>query len=222
MQPRKMMSVSAILKLPRSKKTHSWLCLFVAVFVAMPMPLVSIEPEKRSSGDATERFPCENSPCGCRSAQHCWTKCCCRTPKQRAEWAKANKVAPPSYAIVTEEAPALVANTASCCSKQTAKPVVKSCCPATSVGGKSDSAKASSIVLKKSSPRVSLQLTLHALVLKCHGQSTDFALMPWTTLVKPMMLGISLPSIDTLGLPAPQQPFSVYYDPAVPPPRRAS
>jgi hypothetical protein len=77
-------------------------------------------------------------------------------------------------------------------------------------------------VLKKSSPRVSLQLTLHALVLKCHGQSTDFALMPWTTLVKPMMLGISLPSIDTLGLPAPQQPFSVYYDPAVPPPRRAS
>jgi hypothetical protein len=37
-----------------------------------------------------------------------------------------------------------------------------------------------------------------------------------------MSLGLSLPAIDTLGLPAPKQPLTVYYDPAVPPPRRAS
>lgn len=159
-------------------------------------------------------------------AEHCWTKCCCRSPKQRADWAKANGVSPPSYAIVTETAPVVASKSPACFSKKIETPIAKSCCEGRSESGKKDlkneSMKVVSNSAKKASPRLSIQLTLTALVIKCHGQSSDFALMPWTTLVKPMSLGLNLPSIDTLGLPEDQQPLYIYYDPAVPPPRRVS
>jgi hypothetical protein len=212
-----MNSVSAILKLLQSKRTHSVLCLFVAVFIVIPIPFVSIDRGKSDTEISTERFPCENSPCGCRSAQHCWTKCCCRTPKQRAEWAKANNVTPPSYAIVADESPVIASKSPACCAKEPKPSAVTNCCTQ-----KNESTKIVANQVRKDKQRLSIQLTLTALVMNCHGQSSDFALMPWTTLVKPMSLGLNLPSIDTLGIPNAQQPFSVYYDPAVPPPRRAS
>jgi len=212
-----MNTVSAILKLLGRKTTHSGLCLFVAIFIAMPLPLVSIDHGKGNNEISVERFPCENSACGCRSAQHCWTKCCCRTPKQRAEWAKVNNVTPPSYAIVADESPVIASKSSACCTKEPKPTTVTNCCTQ-----KNESTKAVSNQVRKDKLRLSIQLTLTALVMNCHGQSSDFALMPWTTLVKPMSLGFNLPLIDTLGLPNARQPFSVYYDPAVPPPRRAS
>jgi hypothetical protein len=45
-----------------------------------------------------ERFPCENHPCGCQTAEQCWRNCCCTTHEERWAWARANNVEPPSYA----------------------------------------------------------------------------------------------------------------------------
>ena len=226
---------STLIRLIRSKKVIAGLCLVVATFTALPMPIVTIQNETAVPGNLAERFPCENSPCGCRSAKHCWTKCCCRTPKQRAEWAKANSVNPPSYAVVKEEATVVASNSPSC----SAKKLVKACC-----SKKDDSTKRSLTMTlsspaeqqepeeqeleeqqpdaRKKMPRVSIRLTISALVLNCLGQSTDFALMPWTTLVKPEALRLNLPLIDTLDLASDQHPLQVFYDPIVPPPRRAS
>lgn len=38
--------------------------------------------------DGSVPFPCQNRPCGCRSASGCLKKCCCFTPAQKSAWAK--------------------------------------------------------------------------------------------------------------------------------------
>src|SRR4051794_16978264 len=43
-------------------------------------------------------FPCQDHPCGCRTAEQCWAACCCFTPEQRIAWAQAHHVQPPPYA----------------------------------------------------------------------------------------------------------------------------
>lgn len=49
------------------------------------------------------RYPCENCPCGCGTAQRCWTKCCCYTPAQRLAWARREGVRPPEFALDAAE-----------------------------------------------------------------------------------------------------------------------
>ena len=41
-------------------------------------------------------YPCQGHQCGCRSAEECWSHCCCFTPSQRLAWAAANRVDPPA------------------------------------------------------------------------------------------------------------------------------
>lgn len=48
--------------------------------------------------DASQPFPCQDHPCGCRTAEQCWANCCCFTPEQRWAWARAHHVEPPAYA----------------------------------------------------------------------------------------------------------------------------
>ncbi|MCS6975880.1 MAG: hypothetical protein NZM31_02565 [Gemmatales bacterium] len=47
--------------------------------------------------DLSVPFPCQNNPCGCRTAQECWLHCHCHTLEQRLAWAKKHGVEPPSY-----------------------------------------------------------------------------------------------------------------------------
>ncbi len=54
---------------------------------------------------SSQPFPCQNHPCGCRTAEECWSHCCCYTPEERWAWAKANNVEPPSYAEKPSEQP---------------------------------------------------------------------------------------------------------------------
>jgi hypothetical protein len=43
-------------------------------------------------------FPCQNNPCGCQTAEQCWSGCTCLTPEQRWAWAREHNVEPPPYA----------------------------------------------------------------------------------------------------------------------------
>ena len=68
-----------------------------AMLLPLPMaPLPSNSPEK----DLSQPFPCQNRPCGCRSAEQCWKKCCCFNNTQKIAWAKAHKVTIPAYVVV--------------------------------------------------------------------------------------------------------------------------
>lgn len=56
----------------------------------------------RAAGEAAERYPCEDCPCGCTGAAQCWAHCCCHTTEQRLAWALERGVRPPSNAHFTD------------------------------------------------------------------------------------------------------------------------
>ena len=76
---------------------YGWL----ATGVPLPKPLPSV----------AERFPCENCPCGCRTAEQCWQNCCCYSLEQRLAWAERNGVRPPKWVVER----ATESTTKSCC-----------------------------------------------------------------------------------------------------------
>jgi hypothetical protein len=77
-----------------------------------------------------ERFPCEGCACGCVSARHCWTSCCCHSLDERLAWAEANGIAiPREIALVAYrhlESKAREANLPACCRHEGAQP--HACC----------------------------------------------------------------------------------------------
>lgn len=104
--------------------------------MSLPIPVPTIELSEKGS---SQPFPCQNRPCGCKTAEQCWTGCCCFTPSERLAWAEENGVAPPSYAqlpasddtagqggliaahigqITTEAEASCCESRSSCCEKQ--------------------------------------------------------------------------------------------------------
>jgi hypothetical protein len=76
----------------------SLLALLCLASIVLPLPIApvaQIGPGK----DTSQPFPCQNRPCGCRSAEQCWKKCCCFTNSQKVAWAKANRIELPDYVL---------------------------------------------------------------------------------------------------------------------------
>jgi hypothetical protein len=81
------------------------LCIVVALGICamlMPLPFGPLRPDSTEK-DRSQPFPCQNRPCGCRSAEQCWKKCCCFNNSQKIAWAKANKVAVPDYVLAAAQ-----------------------------------------------------------------------------------------------------------------------
>src|SRR4051794_28407127 len=68
------------------------LLTYLAAAFGFPLPAA---PARK---DATIPFPCQDHPCGCQTAEQCWSGCCCFTPAERWAWAEAHHVRPPAYA----------------------------------------------------------------------------------------------------------------------------
>jgi len=75
-------------------------CMLLLAFCSAVLPIPWPNVEIRSS-DTSVPFPCQSRGCGCMTAHHCWTKCCCHSPAERLAWANKNKVTPPAYAILS-------------------------------------------------------------------------------------------------------------------------
>jgi len=73
--------------------------LFVAG-VALSYLLVALEIPLPAAihKDTSQPFPCQDHPCGCQTAEQCWSNCCCFTPEERWAWARDHNVQPPAYA----------------------------------------------------------------------------------------------------------------------------
>ncbi len=52
---------------------------------------------------SSERFMCESDGCGCATAHHCWTSCCCHSVTERLAWAIREGVAPPAFVTFSNE-----------------------------------------------------------------------------------------------------------------------
>ena len=126
-----------------------WLTILGYTLVAsgLPLPCGIVAPSaqdspaaKRLAGkDRSRPFPCMDKPCGCATAEQCFTKCCCHTLAERLAWAKARGLEPVvlaalarRVAVVAVAAPAPAPAAGGCCAvKQQAKP---SCCTASDDG----------------------------------------------------------------------------------------
>lgn len=75
---------------PSRQQITSILLLVASVAALLPMPLM---PSASKNGkDHSRPFPCQNRPCGCRSADQCKKKCCCFSAEQKLAWANRNGV----------------------------------------------------------------------------------------------------------------------------------
>lgn len=105
-----------------------------------PLPVgLRLEGFEPLSGEATESviddksqepaFPCQDRPCGCRSAAQCWKKCCCFTHKQKIAWAKDHGVKVPDFVLAAAEQDTGKAGSRagrkSCCEVKQSAPVQK-------------------------------------------------------------------------------------------------
>ena len=86
------------------RRITTWLAILGYTLVAsgMPLPFGAVSPSapespaaKRLAGkDRSRPFPCMDKPCGCATAEQCFTRCCCNTPAETLAWARAHAVEP--------------------------------------------------------------------------------------------------------------------------------
>jgi hypothetical protein len=122
------------------RRLTAWVMLglygLVASGLPLPLPLPpaagSAAATKLAAKDRSRPFPCMDKPCGCATAEQCFTNCCCHTPAERLAWAKARGLEPAVLAalerraVAAEPAPAA----GSCCAAKVALPAkpAPSCC----------------------------------------------------------------------------------------------
>ncbi len=79
----------------KERKVVTFLVLVSFCATTFPLPVANLELFDK---DNSQPFLCQNWPCGCKTAEQCWTACCCFTPAERFAWAEKNGVTPPIYA----------------------------------------------------------------------------------------------------------------------------
>ena len=76
--------------------------LLLVTFIGAMLPLPVRSSRSINSKDHSRPFPCQDRPCGCRSAEQCKKKCCCFSAEQKLAWAKRNRVAASEVVASTE------------------------------------------------------------------------------------------------------------------------
>jgi hypothetical protein len=101
-----------------------WCAVLGYALVVSGLPLGGFVPAAGHSAAAAKRlagkdrstpFPCMDTPCGCVSAQQCFTHCCCRSPAETLAWARANGVTANVLLALEQRAAGPAAATASGC-----------------------------------------------------------------------------------------------------------
>ena len=124
----------------RLTKVTAWASLvgYAVVVSGLPLPIGGpatgvgsggrVDPvaEARLGGkDRSTPFPCMDKPCGCGTAEQCFTACCCNTPAETLAWARAHDIDAAVLASLERRA------ATPCCAAP--EPPQRSCCAATSV-----------------------------------------------------------------------------------------
>lgn len=206
--------------------------LAVLAAVGMGIAHVPIPMGRVIEKDRSQPFPCQDRPCGCRSASQCWQKCCCFTNAQKVAWAKTNQVTLPAAVIAAaeKETRGKCSSKRACCQTATANrsPVTGK---APTSGDFSSIGNARSIVHGPTNlsdleaMQIGLasrqhQYVIGALAQQCQGQGSTWSLVPWC-----IVLNVEIPnlrqevtgaadSIKSERCPA------VFDRPPLPPPRR--
>ena len=109
------------------RRLMSLLALLCLAAILLPLPIAPVA-QNNSGKDTSQPFPCQNRPCGCRSAEQCWKKCCCFTNSQKVAWAKANGVDLPNYVLAAaKKETAIAKKPCALCSKKNANDAKQKC-----------------------------------------------------------------------------------------------
>jgi len=123
-----------------TSRAVTWLMLaaYVAIVSGVPLPIAGSPPvagspaaKRLADKDRSRTFPCMDKPCGCATAEQCFSSCCCNSPAELLAWAEINGLDPATLfalqrrvAATAPEAPA-----AACCRSSAAE--AASCCATT-------------------------------------------------------------------------------------------
>jgi hypothetical protein len=114
--------------------------IYALLTSGLPLPLVATAPSEGSPAarhlaakDRSQPFPCMDKPCGCATAEQCFTNCCCHTPAETLAWARSHRLAPHILAALERRAGAdrSAPDAGSCCAAKAIGPLAKpACCSA--------------------------------------------------------------------------------------------
>jgi hypothetical protein len=89
------------------KRIMTWCAIWGYVLVAsgLPLPFGAVPSvgggatgdaagKRLAAKDRARPFPCMDKPCGCATAEQCFTSCCCHTPAETLAWARSRGVEP--------------------------------------------------------------------------------------------------------------------------------
>ncbi len=178
----------------------------------IPIPVSFQSPEK----DRSQPFPCQNRPCGCRSAEQCWKKCCCFTNTQKVAWAKAHSVRPPQFVIAAANREQETRECASktCCSKCSTHSSPAAEPQTASTGNKVDGAE--------HEKHDHITLVIGVFAQECQGQGWGWHSLPWSVLpegpARLVMVDITRERCSPISDSCPKRSLK----PPVPPPRQLS
>lgn len=161
---------------PRTRRLTSLAVLLAIVWSFVPLPVPSQPPVGK---DLSRPFPCQNRPCGCRSADQCWKQCCCFTHSQKVAWARTNGVAIPDFVVTAarDEANALAGQqlASACCQSPPREAGRSARCTHTSGGARRQ-------CCRQAGPRV---ITVAAL--SCQGHDWQWFSLPWIVASIPLV-----------------------------------
>lgn len=182
-----------------SRRLTALSLLIVAAWMLFPLSIQA--PPSGPEKDDSAPFPCQNRPCGCKTAAQCWKKCCCFTNAQKLTWAKSHGVRPPEY----------VADAAA--KEAVAKPGVRSCC---------QQAKSQSCCDKTPTRTSRVTLVVALDELRCQGIDTSLIGFP-TCVPPPAQLRMPTESIvfHSVGQWAEECLAAIDIEPPTPPPKLA-
>lgn len=191
------------------KRRLACLLLLSVCASIFPMPL----PAARLAKDTSQPFPCQNRPCGCRSAEQCWKRCCCFTNTQKVAWAKSKRVVIPHkvHVAAAQEARAAQSTSATCCAEKADK---RQC----AIAGKTTSRKAGPAESLNENAEEPVDYVISILAEQCRGQSTYWNSLPWAIVCESPVATTCHPVLNVLPDLAALFP-SIFLQPPVPPPR---
>lgn len=171
-----------------------------------------------STPKSAERFPCENCPCGCATAEFCWKNCCCHSAEERLAWAKENGVTPPKFVKLQAELDKShersLAVLPPCCRAAAAE---RSCCSNTGSEGACCEQKSDSHQQAERTDRI-----VGWRALKCQGQSLLWlAAVPSVIEPKTQVVTYRPGLSQRLGPPTSITGDGISQRPPVPPPRHS-
>ena len=176
------------------RRLMSLLALLCLAAILLPLPIAPVA-QNNSGKDTSQPFPCQNRPCGCRSAEQCWKKCCCFTNSQKVAWAKANGVDLPNYVLAAaKKETAIAKKPCALCSKKNANDA-KQKCEASIASTSSKRQSSASLSAKNSSRSKTSKLVLSVYAAECQGQPAFSLCFPDSIIpahVRPVTISVEM------------------------------